>query len=59
VVVPELKDAEKASKLNILNKSAEYCKLLTSSDNRLRKEKESLLSRNAALSQRLSQLKSL
>ncbi|XP_040565093.1 uncharacterized protein [Lepeophtheirus salmonis] len=59
VVVPELKDAEKASKLNILNKSAEYCKYLTSTDIRLRKEKEQLMNRNAALTQRLSQLRNV
>ena len=38
VCVPELADNDKASKLNILNKAADYCRLLVSLDAKFKKE---------------------
>jgi len=55
-VVPELKGMDKASKLNILNKSAEYCKYLNSIDIKLQREKEIELNRKFILQKKLSGL---
>jgi hypothetical protein len=55
-VVPELAEVDKASKLNILNKAADYCRYLGATDSRLRREKEREAARNAALRQRLAVL---
>ena len=57
-VVPELADTEKASKLNILNKASDYCKLLASLDVKLRKDVEKESSRNALLRKKLAALQS-
>eukprot|EP00095_Tigriopus_kingsejongensis_P012115 snap_masked-scaffold97_size377342-processed-gene-1.12 protein:Tk12115 transcript:snap_masked-scaffold97_size377342-processed-gene-1.12-mRNA-1 annotation:"unnamed protein product" len=55
-VVPELAEIEKASKLNILNKSSEYCRTLTFADVRLRREREAVQARSLALQKKLAQL---
>ena len=39
-VVPKLADHEKASKLVIVNKSTDYCKVLASLDAKLKKEQK-------------------
>ena len=55
-VVPELADVDKASKLNILNKSADYCRLLASMEAKLRREKERENQRTLMLKKRLAGL---
>jgi hypothetical protein len=55
-VVPELADTEKASKLNILNKASDYCKLLSGLDGKLRKDVDKETARNALLRKKLSAL---
>lgn len=55
-LVPELRGVEKASKLNILNKSADYCKLLANNDSLLSKQKEQEVQKNQMLKNRLAQL---
>lgn len=57
-VVPELADSEKASKLNILNKASDYCKLLSTLDTKLRKDVDKEAARNALLRKKLSALQS-
>lgn len=57
-VVPELADTEKASKLNILNKASDYCKLLSTLDTKLRKDVDKESARNALLRKKLSALQS-
>ncbi len=52
-LVPELADADKASKLTILKKAMDYCYLLTSLDMRNRKEKEREAARNVMLKKKL------
>ena len=52
-VVPELADTEKASKLNILNKASDYCRLLGSLDTKLRKDVDKESTRNALLRKKL------
>ena len=54
--VPALVDVDKASKLNILNKAADYCRLLIASDQKLKKEVDRETVRNAQLRKRLQQL---
>jgi len=56
VCVPELADVEKASKLNILNKAADYCKLLVSLDAKFKKEVEKEDQKNAILKKKLEGL---
>jgi hypothetical protein len=53
-VVPELADTEKASKLNILNKASDYCRLLGNLDVKLRKDVEKESARNAILRKKLA-----
>ena len=48
-VVPELADSEKASKLNILNKASNYCRLLATLDERLTSEQKLESAKNALL----------
>ena len=55
-LVPELRGVEKASKLNILNKSADYCKLLANNDSLLSKQKEQEVQKNQMLKKRYAQL---
>lgn len=55
-VVPELADVDKASKLNILNKASEFCRQLTAIDSRLKRDRETIQSRNLALKRKLQQL---
>ncbi|XP_059088254.1 N-myc protein-like [Tigriopus californicus] len=55
-VVPELADVDKASKLNILNKASEFCRQLTAADSRLKRDRETIQSRNLALKRKLQQL---
>jgi hypothetical protein len=52
-LVPELADADKASKLTILKKAMDYCHLLSTMDIRMRRDKEREASRNAMLKKRL------
>lgn len=54
--VPALADVDKASKLNILNKAADYCRLLIASDQKLKKEVDKETVRNSQLRKRLNQL---
>jgi len=56
VCVPELADVEKASKLNILNKAADYCRLLVSLDAKFKKEAEKEEQKNATLKKKLEGL---
>jgi len=51
--VPELRDTDKASKMVILNKAAEYSRLLCKTDLVLDKERDRVAKRNAELRQRL------
>jgi len=51
--VPELRDTDKASKMVILNKAAEYSRLLCKTDLVLDKERDRVARRNAELRQRL------
>lgn len=55
-VVPELREAEKASKLNILNKSADYCRTLGSLEQKLIREKERESARQVLLRRKLQHL---
>jgi hypothetical protein len=55
-VVPELADTEKASKLNILNKASDYCRLLGTLESKLRKDVDKEASRNALLRKKLAAL---
>jgi len=48
-VVPELVDSEKASKLNILNKASNYCRLLATLNERLTSEQKLESGKNALL----------
>ena len=54
--VPALVDVDKASKLNILNKAADYCRLLIASDQKLKKEVDRETVKNSQLRKRLAQL---
>lgn len=54
--VPSLQDVDKASKLNILNKAADYCRLLIASDQKLKKDVDRETVRNNQLRKRLQQL---
>ena len=54
--VPSLADVDKASKLNILNKAADYCRLLVSSEAKLRKDIDKETQRNMLLRKKLSAL---
>merc|ERR550539_73045 len=56
VCVPELADVEKASKLNILNKAADYCRLLVSLDAKFKKEVEKEEQKNAIMKKKLEGL---
>jgi hypothetical protein len=56
VCVPELADIEKASKLNILNKAADYCRLLVSLDAKFKKELEKEEQKNAIMKKKLEGL---
>ena len=56
ICVPELADVEKASKLNILNKAADYCKLLVSLDTKIQKEADKEKQKNAILKKKLEGL---
>ena len=56
VCVPELADVEKASKLNILNKAADYCRLLVSLDAKMKKELEKEEQKNAIMKKKLEGL---
>ena len=51
--VPELRDTDKASKMVILNKAAEYSRLLFKTDLVLASERDRVAKRNAELRQRL------
>jgi hypothetical protein len=53
VVVPELADSEKASKLTILNKAANYCLLMATVDSRLTNERNVEAAKNALLRKKL------
>ena len=55
-VVPDLKDVEKASKLNILNKSADFCRTLASQDAALSRQRDRELQRNSQLRKKLANL---
>lgn len=55
-LVPELRDIEKASKLTILDKSAEYCKFLTSNESVLITQKDQEIQRNNLFKKKLAQL---
>merc|ERR1712062_675721 len=54
--VPEVADLDKASKLTILRKAMDYCHLLSNMDNRIRKERERELNKNAVLKKKLMDL---
>jgi len=54
--VPSLADNDKPSKLNILNKSADYCRHLVSSETKLKREVERETQRNLMLKKKLAQL---
>merc|ERR1712156_141765 len=56
--VPEVADVEKASKLTILRKAMEYCQLLANVDNRIRKDKDRELNKNAVLKKKVDGLES-
>ena len=58
-VVPELADTEKASKLNILNKASDYCRLLGNLDAKLRKDVDKESARNALLRKKLAAIQNL
>ena len=49
-------DHEKASKLVIVNKSTDYCKVLASLDAKLKKEQEKEAAKNAVLKKKLQAL---
>ena len=55
--VPELRDTDKASKMVILNKAAEYSRLLHKTDHVLAGERDRVAKRNAELRQRLESAK--
>ena len=55
--VPELRDTDKASKMVILNKAAEYSRLLLKTDVVLAGERDRVAKRNAELRQRLEAAK--
>jgi len=55
--VPELRDTDKASKMVILNKAAEYSRLLLKTDLVLTSERDRVARRNAELRQRLEAAK--
>ena len=55
--VVELRDVDKASKMVILNKAAEYARLLQKTDHVLGSERERVARRNAELRQRLEAAK--
>jgi hypothetical protein len=56
VCVPDLADVEKASKLNILNKAADYCRLLVSLDTKFKKELDKEEQKNAIMRKKLESL---
>jgi hypothetical protein len=56
-VVPDLVDVEKASKLTILNKAADYCRMLVAQEEKLRREREKELARGQLLKRKLVALK--
>ena len=55
--MPELRDTDKASKMVILNKAAEYSRLLLKTDLVLTSERDRVARRNAELRQRLEAAK--
>ena len=55
--MPELRDTDKASKMVILNKAAEYSRLLLKTDLVLTSERDRVARRNAELRQRLESAK--
>jgi len=57
--VPELADNEKASKLNILNKAADYCRMLVSMDAKVKKELEKEQQKNELMRKKLEALTSI
>merc|ERR1712165_13180 len=59
VCVPELADVEKASKLNILNKAADYCRMLVSMDAKVKKELEKEQQKNELMRKKLEALTSI
>ena len=56
VCVPDLADVEKASKLNILNKAADYCRHLVSLDTKFKKELDKEEQKNAIMRKKLESL---
>ena len=55
--VPKLRDANRASKVAILDGAAEHCKMLAETDHNLSEEREQEAKRNAELRQRLEEAK--
>jgi len=54
--VPSLADIDKASKLNILNKAADYCRLLVASEAKVKRDVERETQRNLMLRKKLAGL---